>query len=70
MNNKRFFFSLLALVTIAMGVRAANVSLTPDGSGGYYVNMVKNTTSTLTLDGTVTSFKVYDDGGENEDMST
>lgn len=70
MNYKRFFFSLLALVTIAMGVRAANVSLTPDSSGGYYVNMVKNTTSTLTLDGTVTSFKVYDDGGASGDMST
>ena len=61
---------MLALMSFAMNVRAANVSLTPDGNGGYYVNLVKQQTSTLTLDGTITSFKVYDDGGASGDMST
>lgn len=66
---KRLLFSLLALL-LATGVRAADVSLTPDGNGGYYVNLVKNTTSTLTLDGTVSTFNVYDDGGASGDMTS
>ncbi len=62
--------SLLALVAVATETKAADVSLTPDGSGGYYVKLVKNTTSTLTLDGTVSTFKVYDDGGASGYMTS
>jgi hypothetical protein len=72
-NMKRFYslmISLLALVAVATETKAADVSLTPDGSGGYYVKLVKNTTSTLTLDGTVSTFKVYDDGGASGYMTS
>ena len=48
---------------------AVTLSVDPDiaegTAGHYYVHMPTNVTNTLTLDGTVTTFKVYDDGGKS-----
>ena len=72
----RLVFSLLALLA-ASTAWAGNVTATlsvdndiPEGiAGHYYVNMPKSDTGTLTLDGTVTTFKVYDDGGKSGNYS-
>ena len=40
--------------------------LTDDGDGGLYVNMPKTGTKTVTIPEDVKSFKVYDDGGKDE----
>lgn len=39
-------------------------------TGHYYVNMPATGTNTVTLDGNVTSFKVYDNGGKERPYST
>lgn len=48
---------------------AAQRELTPDGNGGYYINMSATGTDTLVIPDGVTTFKVYDDGGPNETFS-
>ena len=55
---------------------ADNVTLSVDGdiaegtAGHYYVNMPANGTNTLTLtDASITTFKVYDDGGKSGNYS-
>ena len=60
---------ILALMTFGSAM-AADVQLAYDSSDGYYyVNMPKTGTNTLTLDSNVQTFKVYDDGGKNENYS-
>lgn len=52
-----------------------SVSLTEDTGEGagtaarWYINMPATGTNTLTLDGTITTFKVYDDGGKDDTYS-
>ena len=66
---------VLALLTTAMAW-ADNVNLTEDTgeaegtAAHWFVNMPTTGTNTLTLsDATVTSFKVYDDGGKSGNYS-
>ena len=67
---------VLSLLT-ATTAWADNVSLSVDGdiaegtAGHYYVNMPANGTNTLTLtDASITTFKVYDDGGKSGNYSS
>ena len=67
---RRLFVALVALLTMIAQTAWADNWKTAGGTGGsgtsenpYYVNMPITGTKTLTLDGTVTTFKVYDDGG-------
>lgn len=60
-TNSYAVFFLAVLFLSAVTTNAA--SLTSDGNGGYYINMPKTGTSSLVLDGSVTTFKIYDDGG-------
>lgn len=43
---------------------AAQRTLTADGNGGYYINMPKTGVDTLVIPDGVTTFKLYDAGGE------
>jgi len=58
-----FLFSLI--FTLAVAANAEQVSLQDDGSGGKYVNMPVTGSDTLVLDA-ATSFKVFDDGLDDE----
>ena len=67
---------LLSLLTTA-SAWADNVTLSVDGdiaegtAGHYYVNMPATGTNTLTLtDASITTFKVYDDGGKSGNYSS
>lgn len=63
--------TLFVFVLAAMSAWAQDttpVTLQDDADGTKYVNMPKTGTNTLTLtDGSVTTFKVYDNGGKLED---
>lgn len=48
---------------------AAQRELTPDGNGGYYINMSATGTDTLVIPDGVTTFNVYDDGGAEGNYS-
>ncbi len=68
--NKFIFISVLALLT-ATTAWAGDVTLREDNdfgvgtAGHWYVNMPATGSNTLTLsDATITTFKVYDDGGK------
>jgi len=74
MKNFKLFaiVATLFLTALAPGAWAENVNLSVDSeiaegtAGHYYVNMPATGTNTLTLsDASVTTFKVYDDGGKN-----
>ena len=71
----RLLLSLFAVLTATTAWADEAVSLSVDNdiaegtAGQYYVNMPTTGTNTLTLDGTVTIFKVYDDGGKNANYS-
>ena len=45
---------------------AAQRELTPDGNGGYYINMSATGTDTLVIPDGVMTFNVYDDGGAED----
>ena len=67
--------TLMLVMLTTMTAWAADVNLTEDTgetagtASRWYVNMPTTGTNTLTLDGTVTAFKVYDDGGKNNNYS-
>ncbi|SDO60524.1 hypothetical protein SAMN04487900_1343 [Prevotella communis] len=70
--DKKFLTIIALLCTVIQGMWAQTpVSLTEDTGeeagtpARWYINMPTNGTSTLTLDGTITTFKVYDDGGKD-----
>ncbi len=55
---------MLCVLSTTVVAKADNVSLSLDeATGQYYVNMPFSGRNTLTLDGTVTSFRLFDDGG-------
>jgi len=59
----------LLLATLAQTVWAADVTL-QDDNGTKYVNMPATGTDVLTLtDASITTFKVYDDGGKDGNYS-
>ena len=59
----------LLLATLAQTVWAADVTL-QDDNGTKYVNMPATGTDILTLtDASITTFKVYDDGGKDGNYS-
>ena len=61
--------ALLLLLATATATAQNTVQLTQNGDE-WYVNMPKKGTSTLTLtDATITTFKVYDDGGKDGNYS-
>ena len=61
---------LIALLPAMTAWAGETATLTSDGNGGYYVCMPKTGTSTLTLgDASITTFKVYDDGGKDNNSS-
>ena len=71
--NKFIFISVLALLT-ATTAWAGDVTLREDNdfgvgtAGHWYVNMPATGSNTLTLsDATITTFKVYDNGGKGSD---
>ena len=83
MKTKRLFFLARAAMTLLLAVLTAatawadavNLSVDTDidegTAGHYYVNMPAKGTNTLTLsDATVTTFKVYDDGGKGGSENT
>lgn len=68
--DKKFLTIIALLCTVIQGMWAQTpVSLTEDTGeeagtpARWYINMPAAGTNTLTLDGTITTFKVYDDGG-------
>ena len=70
--DKKFLTIIALLCTVIQGMWAQTpVSLTENTGeeagtpARWYINMPTNGTSTLTLDGTITTFKVYDDGGKD-----
>ena len=77
MKLKSQFLSLSALLAMGMATTAwaqdqtTTATLTPDGNGGYFVNMPtplsgnNKITATLNISENVKNFKVYDDGGAN-----
>ena len=54
---------------MATNAWAAQRELTPDGNGGYYINMPTTGTDTLVIPDGVTTFNVYDDGGAEGNYS-
>ena len=74
--RKKILFILALLCAVVQGTWADDVTLTEDTgeaegtAARWYVNMIANKTSTLTLDGSVTTFKVYDDGGKSSYYAT
>ena len=68
-----FLCAMAALFAVSAGWAA---DLTPDGDGGYYINMpVVGESDNLTItqdqiEGGLTSFKVYDDGGASGNYSS
>ena len=70
-RSRRLYLALTVLLTVLMPATAFadNVSLQVDDSYDegrverHYVNMPHSGSNTLTLDGSVTSFKIYDDNG-------
>lgn len=66
---QRMSLALLLLMLTTMTAWAADVSLQQDGSE-WYVNMPQTGSNTLTLtDASITTFKVYDDGGKSGEYS-
>ena len=70
--DKKILSIIALLCVVVQGAWAQTVvNLTEDTgedvgtAARWYVNMIANTTSTLTLDGSFTTFKVYDDGGKS-----
>lgn len=67
--DKKFLTIIALLCTVIQGMWAqTSVSLTEDTgeeAGTWYINMPVTGTNTLTLNGTITTFKVYDDGGKD-----
>lgn len=69
--DKKFLTIIALLCTVIQGMWAQTPSLTEDTGEGagtaarWYINMPKTGTNTLTLDGTITTFKVYDNGGKD-----
>ena len=62
---KKLLIFFVFIFACSVSASAGKITLTQDADGTYYVNMPKTGTDTLMLDGTITSFKVYDDGGKN-----
>ncbi len=72
---------LLATILLSMTAQTAwatqtTVSLSGNATDGYYINMPEKNTATsfnnaavLTLDGSIKTFKLYDDGGESGNYS-
>jgi len=58
------FFVFMLIAVFAAIANAGQVSL-QTGDDGQYINMPTSGTDTLVIPSGVTSFKVYDDGGEN-----
>ncbi|MBR4325802.1 MAG: hypothetical protein IKP73_09790 [Bacteroidales bacterium] len=72
MKTNTLFTLIAALLMLATATATAQntVQLTQNGDE-WYVNMPQKGTSTLTLtDATITTFKVYDDGGKNGNYSS
>ena len=70
--DKKILSIIALLCTVIQGMWAqTTVSLTEDTgedagtAARWFVNMPATDTNTLTLDGTITTFKVYDDGGKD-----
>lgn len=70
--DKKILSIIALLCTVIQGMWAQTpVSLTEDTgeeagtAARWYINMPATGTNTLTLDGTITTFKVYDDGGKD-----
>ena len=70
--DKKILSIIALLCTVIQGMWAqTTVSLTEDTgedagtAARWFVNMPATGTNTLTLDGTITTFKVYDDGGKD-----
>ena len=55
--------TLLTLIDFVQGARATDRTLDGNATSGYSINMPATGTDNLILDGTVTTFKVYSDGG-------
>ena len=62
---KKLLIFFVFIFACSVSASARKITLTQDADGTYYVNMPKTGTDTLMLDGTITSFKVYDNGGKN-----
>ena len=67
--------AFMLMLTVMPGFAgAADVQLAEDDdfaadeAGHYYVNMPKTGENSLSLDGTITAFKVYDDGGKKREL--
>ena len=71
-----FFLFALAVLFAASAGWAEEVSLLSDGQGGYYTNLPFHQTNYLNLtaeyitENNITSFTVYDDGGEDGSYSS
>ena len=66
---KKLLIFFVFIFACSVSASAGKITLTQDADGTYYVNMPKTGTDTLMLDGTITSFKVYDDGGKSANYS-
>ena len=60
---------LLLVLFTSTTAWAAQRELTPDGNGGYYINMPATGVDTLVIPDGVTTFNVYDDGGVSGNFS-
>ena len=63
MKKNSYAFLFVAVFLTAVTIHAA--SLSGNSTDGYYINMPSSGAESLTLTSSVTSFKVYDDGGRD-----
>ena len=63
MKKNSYAFLFVAVFLTAVTVHAAN--LAGNSTDGYFINMPSSGSESLTLSSSVTSFKVYDDGGRD-----
>ena len=66
--RKGLFITLIVLFVLIGISKVYAINLSQDGNQ-YYVNLPVSGIETLSLDGTITSFKIYDDGGKNSRYS-
>ena len=71
MRTKKIYLFLALLCTVLQGSGVmAQSSLSLSTTDGYYINMPQTGETTLNLDGNITTFKVFDNGGSSGDYSS